>query len=266
MGAGVNGGRGSARRRDASGRRRPLQAALCRGRRCCAASTAVGRGVTRTGWRRVRVRARARAHDVAAALERLGCSRAQASGSGRRGARRGGRGLGTAGARAAVALPCSASACGRGGVELVRPWRRPGGRARWGGKEGRAGGARERQSREGGGESSARGRRERERGRGKEREKKKKKWEKEKKKEGREIKRERGGERVGADRGRGRPRVVSAACDAQAEGQTGMGQRKIWVPARFLGVSGSQAEDETRKGSSSTTKQGLARDLFLLDF
>ena len=45
-----------------------------------------------------------------------------------------------------------------------------------------------------------------------------------------------------------------------------MGQRKIWVPARFLGVSGSQAEDETRKGSSSTTKQGLARDLFLLDF
>jgi len=60
--------------------------------------------------------------------------------------------------------------------------------------------------------------------------------------------------------------VVSAACDAQAEGQTGMGQRKIWVPARFLGVSGSQAEDETRKGSSSTTKQGLARDLFLLDF
>ena len=60
--------------------------------------------------------------------------------------------------------------------------------------------------------------------------------------------------------------MVSAACDAQAEGQTGMGQRKIWVPARFLGVSGSQAEDETRKGSSSTTKQGLARDLFLLDF
>ena len=78
--------------------------------------------------------------------------------------------------------------------------------------------------------------------------------------------REREGERVGADRGRGRPRVASAACDAQAEGQTGMGQRKIWVPARFLGVSGSQAEDETRKGSSSTTKQGLARDLFLLDF
>ena len=187
--------RGAARRSDTTARRRPLQAALCRGRRCCAASTAVGRGVTRTGWRRVRVRARARAHDVAAALERLGCSRAQASGSGRRGARRGGRGVGTAGARAAVALPCSASACGRSGAELVQPWRRPGGRARWGGKEGRAGGARERQSREGGGESSARGRRER--GRGKEREKKKKKmgkrkWEKEKKKEGREIKRERG--------------------------------------------------------------------------
>ena len=141
----------AARRRDTTAGRRPLQAALCRGRRCCAASTAVGRGVTRTGWRRVRVRARARAHDVAAALERLGCSRAQASGSGRRCARRGGHGLGTAGARAAVGLPCSASACGRGGVELVRAWRRPGGRARWGGKEGRAGGARERQSREGGG-------------------------------------------------------------------------------------------------------------------
>ena len=130
--------------------------------------------MTRTGWRRVRVRAHARAHDVAAALERLGCSRAQASGSGRRGARRGGRGLGTAGARAAVALPCSASACGRGGVELVRPWRRPGGRARWGGKEGRAGGARERQSREGG-ENRARGVGERERereGEGKEEKKK----------------------------------------------------------------------------------------------
>jgi len=177
-GASTGRGNGAARRSDTTARRRPLQAALCRGRRCCAASTAVGRGVTRTGWRRVRVRARARAHDVAAALERLGCSRAQASGSGRRGARRGGRGLGTAGARAAVALPCSASACGRGGVELVRPWRRPGGRARWGGKEGRAGGARERQSREGGGESSARGRRERERereGEGKENGKKKRK-------------------------------------------------------------------------------------------
>ena len=52
-----------------------------------------------------------------------------------------------------------------------------------------------------------------------------------------ERKRERG-ERVGADCGRGRPRVVSVARDAQAEGPTGMGQREIWISARFLGVSG----------------------------
>jgi len=62
-----------------------------------------------------------------------------------------------------------------------------------------------------------------------------------KKKEGREIKREREierGERVGADRGRGRPRVVSVARDAQAEGQTGR-----WDGGRFgyrLGSSGYQ--------------------------
>ena len=106
------------------------------------------------------------------------------------------------------------------------------------------------------GPGQARGRggrkeREGEERRGKRR-KRKRKWEKKerkRKKEGREIKRERerGGERAGADRGRGRPRVVSAARDARAEGQTGMGQRKIWVPARFLGVTGSQAEDETRR-------------------
>ena len=89
---------------------------------------------------------------------------------------------------------------------------------------------------------------------------------KEKKEEGREIKGERGGERVGADRGRGRPRVVSAACDAQAEGQTGVGQRKIWVSARFLGVSGSQAGDEPRKGSSSTTKQKFSARFILGNF
>ena len=39
----------AARRRDTTGRRRPPQAALCHGRRRCAASTAVGRGVTRAG-------------------------------------------------------------------------------------------------------------------------------------------------------------------------------------------------------------------------
>ena len=113
VGAGVNGGRGSARRRDASGRRRPLQASLCRGRRRLYGVN--GGGVRAAGgpvpWldasrlgERVHARARTsgpgRGH---AAGERLGCSRAQASGSGRRGARRGGRGLGTAGARAAVA-------------------------------------------------------------------------------------------------------------------------------------------------------------------
>ena len=108
------------------------------------------------------------------------------------------------------------------------------------------------------GRRSGAGRVEREReGEGEEK-KRERKWEKEKKKEGREIKRERGGERVGADRGRGRPRVVSAACDAQAEGQTGMGQRKIWVSARFLGVSGSQAGDDSRRGSSSMTKQNFS--------
>ena len=67
---------------------------------------------------------------------------------------------------------------------------------------------------------------------GKEREKKEKGGEEKEKERGG------GGERVGADRGRGRPRVVSVACDARAEGQTGMGQREIWMSARFLGVSG----------------------------
>ena len=65
----------AARRRDSTARRRPLRAALCRGRRRCAASTAVGRGVTsrrgvpcaRTraqgGSRRPAGRARARSWD-----------------------------------------------------------------------------------------------------------------------------------------------------------------------------------------------------------
>ena len=105
---------------------------------------------------------------------------------------------------------------------------------------GRRSGAAEQRGR---GKPSARGRRKEREGEGKEKENGKKK-----EKGGERIKRERerGDERVGADRGRGRPRVVSAACDAQAEGQTGMGQRKIWVSARFLGVSGSQAGDESR--------------------
>ena len=51
--------------------------------------------------------------------------------------------------------------------------------------------------------------------------------------------------------------------DARVRGKTGMGPREIWMSARFLGVSGNQAGDDSRRGSSSTTKQKiLAHDLF----
>ena len=125
--------------------------------------------------------------------------------------------------------------------------------------QGRPGGAREQRGRRGQARGVG-GRREGGRGEEREKEKEERKWGKEKKKEGRELKRERerGGERVGADRGRGRPRVVPVARDAQAEGPTGMEQREIWISARFLGVSGDQAGDDPRRGSSSTTKQNFS--------
>ena len=241
------------------------QAALCRSRRRCALGStrlrvALARlssgGRARVRWWRGR---QWRAHGVGGGVR---CERLERV---RRRARE--RPVARAGASLARVRRARERASAEGGPSRARraawPERGPRRRVPVEGAAGWSRGRRGRVTRA----AEEKGRRER----GKEREKKRKekeKWEKEKKKEGREIKgeREREGERVGADRGRGRPRVVSAACDAQAESQTGMGQRKIWVPARFLGVSGSQAEDETRKGSSSTTKQGLARDLFLLDF
>ena len=185
--------RGAARRNDTTARRRPLQAALCRGRRCCAASTAVGRGV---GARSARAGAR-------------GCVQRQC---GRRGGSSGARESGVPGActrtgggvrgeqraagarigvrRAAVGRAHAGRRTGRAG-RAARPER---GVPRWRARPGGAGGA----GGEGAGQARAaekKGRRER---RGKERKKRKRKWEKEKKKkkekEGREIKREREGE------------------------------------------------------------------------
>ena len=69
---------------------------------CCARD-----GVAHGPMASSRACACARACDVAAALERLGCG-----------------GFGT---RGCVGLPCSVGARGRGGAELVRPWRSPGG-------------------------------------------------------------------------------------------------------------------------------------------
>ena len=179
----------------------------------------------RTGrWRVARVRARARARDVAAALERLGVAgrdvrAGQAEHS--QGARVGEEGEeGRPGRRAAWPERGPRMACPGGGRGRVSRGQKGPGQARGrGGRKGREGGER----------------------RGKRR-KRKRKWEKEREKKekggerNQERKRERGGERVGADRGRGRPRVVSAACDAQAEGQTGR-----WDSGRFgyrLGSSG----------------------------
>ena len=114
-----------------------------------------------------------------------------------------------------------------------------------------------------------RGRRDRARGVGgrreKEREKKRKrKWEKEKKRKkggerNKERKRERGG-RVGADRGRGRPRV--------APGRAGRGETGCWI--RVSGLWGIERSGGTGKFpeklglgfqgeiSSSTTKQNFS--------
>ena len=64
-------------------------------------------------WRGPARRARTRARGVAAALEWLGF-----------------------GTRGGEGLPCSVGACGRGGADLARPWRSPGGVL--GGEEGKA--------------------------------------------------------------------------------------------------------------------------------
>jgi len=199
------------------------------------------------------VRARARAHDVAAALERLGCSRARASGSGRRCARRGGRGLGTAGARAAVGLPCSAGACGRGAPSWCGRGAGRGGR-RW---RGRAVPSRRR----GRGERERRGRRgqarrvgeRREEGRGKGKEKKReRKWEKEKKRKRRGEKREkeRGGE--GSVPGsRRRSRSLSATLGVRARESATRGSRKNRVLDTGVGSLGNREIWRNREDSGN---------------
>ena len=64
--AGVNGGRElTAMGHDASIRRRPLQAALCRSRRCCAASTAAGQRLDVVSRRAVRAHAGTRGQQAA---------------------------------------------------------------------------------------------------------------------------------------------------------------------------------------------------------
>ena len=90
----------------------------------------------------------------------------------------------------------------------------------------------------------------REEGRGKEREKKRKEKEngkKEKKKKRRGERREKGeregGIRAGITALIAEPvghawRPGARERDARARGETGMGPREIWMPARFLGVTG----------------------------
>ena len=85
---------------------------------------------------------------------------------------------------------------------------------------------------------------------GKEKRRKKKRW------------RERDPRRDhGADRGAGQPRLASGRARARCAGRggkkTGMGPREIWMSARFLGVTGNQAGDDSRRGSSSMTKQNF---------
>ena len=189
-----------------------MQAALCRGRRRCAASTTVGqhrgvrgrvaachacargeRGVAggRLGGRarsrgpvRRRACSRARARGPAAGVRRgrhglarrAPCARAhgqtgaaraawagEVAASGVRGSGAGGRGAG---------LPCSVGACGRGGAELVRPGRSPGGGACSGEGCGRV-------EQEASGPAERAGRKRGEKGR-KEKRKGKRKWKKEK--------------------------------------------------------------------------------------
>jgi len=191
------------------------------------------RGARAAGWRtgrwRVRARARACARDVAAALERLG-----RGGSGTRGcvSRRPGRGAwaGQAGWRR-VACTGARQAAGVRGCSAAQGKRRggPGRRARQGRREGR------------------------ERKKGKENGKEK--WREKKRGRERDPRRDHG-----ADRGAGRPRLASGRARARCAcrgGKTGMGPREIWMSARFLGVTGNQAGDDSRRGSSSTTKQNF---------
>ena len=207
VGAGVNGGWGSVRRRDASGRRRPLQASLCRGRRRLYGVNG-GRGGVR-------------AHGIGAAGKRAVCGAC-------------GRVMGRRSVRARPMAPAwrSPTRRARAGGCTAR-----GGLARRVGRPGRVRGEREAESRRGKSRPGAgsgpgreqgrggwwRGRAVRSRGRGpgrcsaafgkeggegrKERGEEKKEKEEKKRKEkenGKEKEKEKGGERKGKkERGRG---------------------------------------------------------------
>ena len=200
-------------------------------------------------------------------------SRAQASGSGRRCARRGGRGLGTAGARAGA---CRAAAGRRvrwgfgGGARAGRPVAGRAGqgwRAR-GGRRAQLGHGRASRGRGGGGRGpGVRGREER---KGREGERK---WEKEKKKkkkkEGRKGKKERGRE-GSAPGSRRRSRSLSATLGVRARESATRGSRKNRVLDTGVGSLGNREiwrnrEDSGKLGLgfqggilSSTTKQNFS--------
>ena len=178
-----------------------------------------------------RDRRRARERPVARAGASLVRARRAARGGvlGSGPAQRGGR-VGPGGVRGEENRAGPGALRGRSGVQ--------GGVSRWRARPGGAGGRRGRVTRA----AEKKGRREREGRRGK----RKKRKEKEKgKKRGERKGKRREGERDprrdhGADRGAGRPRLASGVRerDARARGETGMEPRKIWMSARFLGVSG----------------------------
>ena len=249
VGAGVNGGRGSARRRDASGRRRPLQASLCRGRRRLYGVNG-GRGGVRAhgigGGRetcgvcgRVTGRRSVRARPMAPAW-RSPTRRARAGGCTARGglARRVGRpgrvrGEREAESRRGKSRPGAGSGPGReqgrGGWWRGRAVRSRGrGPGRCSAAFGKEGGEGRKERREEKKEKEEKKRKEKEKGK-----KKKKKEGKEKgKREG-----ERGPRRDhGADRGAGRPRLASGRARAR---RAGRGETGCWIRVSGLWGIGS---------------------------
>ena len=257
VGAGVNGGRGSARRRDASGRRRPLQASLCRGRRRLYGVNG-GRGGVR-------------AHGIGGGRETCGVRRVRPSdGAPQRACAANGPG---------VAQPNAASACGwlhgsgwlgtareeqAGSGERPREGAGEGGR--WRGRAVRSRGRGPGRCSAAFGKEGGEGRKERGEEKKEKEEKKRKEKEngkKKKKKEGKE-KGKREGERGprrdhGADRGAGRPRLASGRARAR---RAGRGETGCWI--RVSGLWGIGRSGGTGK-IPETGVRVSRRDLELND-
>ena len=232
-----------------------MQAVLCRGRRRCA-----------PGRRRVRAGQCCGRRSDASRAEASGAGRCRASGTG--GVERFGCG-GVAAARLSVAGSARAGAwaAGRGGARGLG--RRGGGewRAQERGRRPGYGAAPRRKGREGEGPAGVHDREGEKEGKGKKRKGKnngKEKWREKKRGRERDPRRDHG-----ADRGAGRPRLapgrVRARCAGRGE-KTGMGPWEIWMSARFLGVTGIQAGDDSRRGSSSTTRNKFSARFNLMSF